>query len=125
VREVDPDKRRECFRLLALGILVFVFVLLILRQHLQCVRTGYEIEQLKVEREALEERKHQMLERQASLTDPQRIDTLAREDLGMVPPGPRQVMPAGADTVAAPEQTESVQLARNSSAVGGDDPGEP
>ena len=125
VREVDPEKRRECFRLLGVGILLFLCLLLMLRQHLQCVRISYEIEQLKVQRAALEEWKHQLLLKQAALSDPQRIDTLAREDLGMVPPNPQQVVQAGAVDTVLPEQPESEQLARNSSALGGDDPGQP
>jgi cell division protein FtsL len=125
VREVDPEKRRECFRLLGVGILVFLSVLLILRQHLQCVRIGYEIEQLKVQRVALEEWQHQLQLQQAALSDPQRIDTLARKDLGMVPPDPRQVIQAVSADAVLPEQPESVQLARNSSATGGGDPSVP
>ena len=125
VREVDPEKRRECFSLLGLGILVFLSVLLLSWQHLQCVRAGYEIEQLKVQRAALEEWEHQLAVEQAALADPQRIDTLARKDLGMVSPSPQQVIQWGGAGTPSPQQPESAEFARNFSAVGENNPGEP
>ena len=88
VREVDVERRRECFSLLGLGVLVFLFVLLFAWQHFQCVRYGYQVEQLKIECATLEEQNHQLRLEQAALADPQRIDTLARTRLGMVTPEP-------------------------------------
>lgn len=123
-REVDPKKRRECYRLLGLCILAFVSVFLMSRQHLQCVRAGYEIEQLKAERAAMEEQNHQLLLKQATLSDPQRIDGLAGT-LGLVSPDPRQLMQGAGADAPLPKQPESTELARNSSAVGADNPGEP
>ena len=123
-REVDLEKRRECFSLLGLGILVFLFGLLFAWQHFQCVRNGYQIEQLKSERTALEEWNHQLRLEQASLADPQRIDTLARQELGLVSPGPQQVIQVGGPE-ATPQQPESPELARNFSAGSGPNPGQP
>jgi len=125
VREVDPEKRRECFSLLGLCVLVFISVLLLSWQHLQCVRAGYEIEQLKVQRTALEESEHQLALEQAALADPQRIDRLARKDLGMVSPAPQQVIQWGGAEPPSPQQTESAEFARNFSAAGENNPGEP
>jgi cell division protein FtsL len=124
VREVDVERRRECFSLLGLGVLVFLFVLLFAWQHFQCVRYGYQVEQLKTERAALDEWNHQLRLEQASLADPQRIDTLARTRLGMVSPSPQQVIRVGEpEPVAA--ILESPELARNFSAGGGENPHEP
>jgi cell division protein FtsL len=114
-REIDPEKRRECFSLLGLGILVFLFGLLFAWQHFQCVRNGYQIEQLKAERGALEEWNHQLRLEQASLADPQRIDTLARKELGLVPPSAEQVIQVGGSG-AAPPASEDSEWARNFSA---------
>jgi cell division protein FtsL len=125
VREVDPEKRRECFSLLGLGILVFLSVLLLSWQHLQCVRAGYEIEQLKVQRTALEEWEHQLVVEEAALANPERIDTLARKDLGMVSPSPQQVIQWGGAGPPSPQQPGSAEFARNFSAVDEDNPGEP
>ncbi len=124
VREVDVERRRECFSLLGLGVLVFLFVLLFAWQHFQCVRDGYQVEQLKTERAAQEEWNHQLRLEQASLADPQRIDTLARTRLGMVSPRPQQVIRVGEPEPAA-AILESPELARNFSAGGGETPHEP
>jgi cell division protein FtsL len=91
-REVDREKRRECFGVLGLGVLVFLFVLLISWQHFQCVRYGYQIEEVRSQRGALEEWNHQLRLQQASLADPQRIDTLARKELGFASPNAQQVI---------------------------------
>jgi len=116
-REVDPQKRRECYGLLGLSVLVFSFVLLFAWQHFQCVRDGYQVEQLKTQRTALEEWNHQLRLEQASLADPQRIDTLARQELGLASPGPQQVIRLEEPAGAAADRTE---WARNFSASGGD-----
>ena len=125
VREVGPEKCRECFSLLGLGILAFLFVLLFSWQHLQCVRAGYEIEGLKTQRVELQEWNHHLRLTQAALADPQRIDTLARKDLGMVSPGPQQVIQWSGADASSLQQPESVQIARNSPTVGDGNPGEP
>jgi cell division protein FtsL len=124
VREIDTERRRECFRLLGLGVLVFLFVLLFAIQHFQCVRYGYQIEQLKTEYATLEEQNHQFRLEQAALADPQRIDTLARTRLGMVSPGPQQVIRVGGPDPAA-RALESPELARNFSVGSGNIPHEP
>ena len=124
MREVDVERRRECFSLLGLGVLVFLFVLLFAWQHFQCVRYGYQVEQFKTERATLEEQNHRLRLEQAALADPQRIDTLARTQLGMVSPSPQQVIRMdSSDRVAA--ATDSPEFARNFSVNNGDTPHEP
>jgi cell division protein FtsL len=125
VREVGLEKWREYFSLLGLGILVFLFVLLFSWQHLQCVQDGYEIEGLKAQRVKLQEWNHQLQLSQAGLADPQRIDTLARKDLGMVSPRPQQVIQWSGADVPSSQQPENAQFARNSPTVGDDNPSEP
>ena len=124
VREVDVERRRECFSLLGLGVLVFLFVLLFAWQHFQCVRHGYQIEQLKAEYATLEEQNHQFRLEQAALADPKRIDTLARTRLGMVTPGPQQLIRVDGPELGA-DAFESPKLARNFSVGSGDIPHEP
>ena len=124
VREVDVERRRECFSLLGLGLLVFLFVLLFAGQHFQCVRYGYQVEQLKTDRAALEEWNRQLRLEQASLADPERIDRLARTQLGMVSPSPQQVIRVGEPEPAA-ASSESLELAHNISVGSGETPHEP
>jgi cell division protein FtsL len=124
VREIDVERRRECFSLLGLGVLVFLFVLLFAWQHFQCVRYGYQIEQFKAEYATQEEQNHRLRLEQAALADPERIDTLARTRLGMVTPSPQQVMRVDGPEPAA-DPLESPELAHNLSVGSGDTPHEP
>jgi cell division protein FtsL len=119
MREVDLERRRECFSLLGLGVLVFLFVLLFAWQHFQCVRYGYQIETFKAERAMLEEQNHQLRLEQAALADPERIDTLARTRLGMVLPKPQQVIQASRPVPAA-SAFGNPELARNLSVGSGE-----
>ncbi len=123
VREVDVERRREWFGLLGMGTLVFLFGLLVACQHFKCVRHGYQIEQLKAEYAALEDQNHQLRLEEAALADPQRIDTLARTQLGMVTPGPQQVIRVAPEP--ARHAFDSPQWARNFSVGSGDIPHEP
>jgi cell division protein FtsL len=125
VREVGLEKCRECFSLLGLGILVFLSVFLSSWPHLQCVRAGYEIEELKAQRGALQEWNHQLRLAQAALADPQRIDTLARKDLGMVSPSPQQVIQWGGADAPSAQAPESAPFRENSATLGDGNVGGP
>ncbi|TAM80636.1 MAG: hypothetical protein EPN47_15375 [Acidobacteria bacterium] len=94
-REIDREERRECFSLLVLGSLAFLFIMLFAWQHFECVRYGYLLQQLKQEQAEKVERNHALKVQFASLSDPERIDTLARSALGLVPPKPSQVIQIG------------------------------
>lgn len=109
-REVNPEQRRECFALLGLGVLIFGFVFLFAWQHFQCVRYGYQIEQLKLQQATLEEWNHKLRIEQASLADPQRIDILARQS-GLASPSPQQVIrvgPSGSAPISNPEMARII-----------------
>jgi len=95
-REVDAEKRHECYSLLGLGIPVLLFCLLLARQHFQHIRYGYQIQELKGQRASLEEWNRRLRLDEASLADPQRIDAYARQKLGLAPPAPQQVIHLGA-----------------------------
>lgn len=114
-REVDPVRRRECYGLLGLSVVVFFFGLLFAWQHFQCVQFGYRIEQAKTQKASFEEWNHQLRLERAALADPQRIDYLARKRLGLVPPDPKQVI-----RVTPEDEQDSSVLARNVLVLGGD-----
>jgi cell division protein FtsL len=111
-REVDSEKRRECFGLLGLGTLFFLFIMIFAWQHFECVRYGYRIEQLREKQAAIEEWNHALKMEAASLTDPQRIDTLARTDLGLVPPEPGQIIQVS-KSPAASSSASGMEFAGN------------
>ncbi len=124
VRQVDVERRREFLSLLGLGILVFSFLLLLAWQHFQGVRNGYQVEQLKADYAALEEQNHVYRLEQAALADPQRIDSMARKQLGMVTPDPQQLIRTGGSSPAQ-ASSEAPEFARNFSAGSADIPHEP
>lgn len=110
-REVDGETRRECFCLLGLVFLVFLFVFVFAWQSSGFVREGYQIEKTRAQRDALEEWNRQLALEHASLADPQRIDTLARRELGLTLPQPQQVIRLGGAAPAA--EAHSTEFARN------------
>lgn len=91
-REVDPAKNRQCFVLLGMVGLAFLFVFFFAWEHFRCVRYGYEIEQLKSQCAALTVWNERLHLEQALLADPQRIDRLARADLGLTLPESQQIV---------------------------------
>lgn len=91
VRVEDPRRGREMKQFgVALGCL-FLLVMTFAWQHFRAIEYGYKIESLKVQREGLIEENHALRLEQASLRDPQRIDTLARQ-LGLQSPQAGQVI---------------------------------
>ena len=110
-REVDGETRRECFCLLGLGVLVFLFVLIVAWQSFVFVRVGYQLEGVRAQQAALEEWNRQLALERASLADPQRIDTLARRDLGLALPQSQQIIRLEGAAPAA--EARSAEVARN------------
>lgn len=91
VRVVDPHSRRECLGLVICVLAVFLLALLYIGPHLALLRTGYRLEDLKREHEALAESNRQLQVKEATLRDPQRIYSIARK-LGLEAPAPEQVV---------------------------------
>ena len=111
-REVDPDRKRECYSLLFTAILLFTVILGIAWQHFDCVRGNYQIEELKRESLSLRDLNKQLRLEKAAMTDPQRIDALARQDLGLIPPAPQQVIQVEG-ALPDPAQAGDPEFARN------------
>ncbi|MGH9397776.1 MAG: cell division protein FtsL [Terriglobia bacterium] len=95
VREPDPAERRQFVRLLGACACIFLVIFGIALLHFECQHYGYEISQLKSESAQLRESNQKLQLEQALLTDPQRIDQLARQDLGLRPTQPQQVVRLG------------------------------
>ncbi len=108
-REVNPQQRREFLVLLGLSAVIFFFVFLFSWQHFQCVRYGYQIEQLKLQRADLEEWNDRLRVEEASLADPQRIDALARQS-GLASPSPQQIIRVGSGEDAP---STDIEMARS------------
>ena len=93
VRPAAPGRLRECCRRVVLGALVAAGGLLYAWQHFQCIRLGYQLEELKAERGRAVELNHQFKLEAASLRSPMRIDAIARWQLGLTAPIAAQVVP--------------------------------
>jgi cell division protein FtsL len=107
--EVDADTLRECYALLGLGVVVFLFLMIFVWQSFAFVRDGYELESARSDQKALLEWNRQLRVEHAALADPQRIDALARKELGLAIPQPGQVIRLGVDTPAAQGPAEFAQ----------------
>ena len=89
VKVTDPKRRHE---MMIFGVVLGVFFLLALTyvwQHFSSIEYGYRIEQLAAERDTLAESNRVLRLEEATLKDPERIDTIARR-MGMQPPAPGQ-----------------------------------
>jgi cell division protein FtsL len=86
--------------LLALAMLAFL--LLFVWERVEVVRVGYHIERLKAQRTALQRERDELEVQVSALTSSERIARVAKEQLGMTPPQPGQVVLVRQD--AAPQQ---------------------
>lgn len=91
VKIEDPKSSRERKQLgIALACL-FLLVMTYAWQHFRAIEYGYKIESLRMQRDSLLEQNRALQLEDASLRDPQRIDTLARQ-LGLQSPQAGQII---------------------------------
>ena len=93
VRQLAPDRLRECCRLVLLGAVLAGGGLFYAWQHFQCIQLNYQLEELKAERGRAAELNVQLKLEAATLRSPMRIDVIARRQLGLTVPVPGQVAP--------------------------------
>ena len=101
VKADDPERRREMRTFTAVMSVLFVLVMVYVWQHFSAIEIGYHVETQKQQVEQLREENRQLRLSEAQLTDPGRIDRMARQ-LGLEEPLPGQVVrPEGGDPNAA------------------------
>jgi len=101
VKADDPERRREMRTFAATMGLLFVLAMVYVWQHFSAIEVGYKIERQKTQVEQLAEENRQLRLSEAQLSDPGRIDQIARQ-LGMDAPQPGQVIrPDGSSTRGA------------------------
>src|SRR6266853_2298048 len=92
----DPKRNREMRTFVAALCCLFLLVMTYAWQHFTAIEYGYKIESLKTQRDGLAEMNRALRLEEASLRDPERIDTLARR-LGLQSPQAGQVIRMDSD----------------------------
>jgi len=92
VKVADPREHRAQTRLVLMSLVLFMALLGAACIRFATVRAGYRIEELKGQREQLLEANRQFRLEEASLRRPERIDAIARRQLGFSFPAPGQVV---------------------------------
>ena len=91
VKADDPERKREMRLFTTVMSVLFALVMLYVWQHFSSIQMGYAIETQKTLVENLREQNRQYRLSEAQLTEPGRIDALARQ-LGLDTPQPGQVI---------------------------------
>ena len=93
VRFVAPDHMRECARVVSLGALIAMGAFLYAWQHFETIQLRYQLESLRSERAQAAELNQELKLEMAGLRAPERIDIIARRQLGLTAPVAGQVAP--------------------------------
>src|SRR6266702_1119182 len=92
LRETDANGHRDYIIVTALAAMFLFGLFAYGWQHYQWIQYGYRIEEAQKKKERLAETGRQLRLERASLSNPQRIDSIARKQLGMVVPAPGQLV---------------------------------
>jgi cell division protein FtsL len=97
VKADDPVRRREMRTFTLVMSALFLLVMVYVWQHFASIEVGYHVETQKAQVEQLREENRQLRLTQAELSDPGRIDKIAKQ-LGLDQPQPGQIVrPDGGD----------------------------
>jgi hypothetical protein len=114
VKAADPERVREMRLFCAAMTILFSLVMVYGLQHFSAIESGYRVESEKQTLDQMREDNRQLRLAEAQLTEPGRIDKLARE-MGLLEPQPGQVIHAsdapgepGAPALAQVSQPASV-----------------
>lgn len=91
VKADDPERRREMRTFTAVMSVLFCLVMVYVWQHFAAIEVGYHVEAQKQQMIQLEEQNRELRLSEAQLTDPGRIDRIAKQ-LGLDAPAPGQVV---------------------------------
>jgi cell division protein FtsL len=91
VKADDPDRHREMRTFTMVMTLLFALTMVYVWQHFSAIEVGYNVEAQKQQVEQLREQNRQLRLSEAQLSDPGRIDQIAKQ-LGLNTPLPGQVV---------------------------------
>ena len=114
IREADVSSHRDYIIITVLAAMFLFGLFGYGWQHYQWIQYGYKIEEAQKKKEQLSEIGRQLRLERATLRKPQRIDSIARGELGMVVPQPGQLVTFNADApltipAPAPQAPQEVQ----------------
>jgi cell division protein FtsL len=92
IREADVKSHRDYLVVTVLGAMFLLGLFVYAWQHYQWIQYGYRIQEAQKKKEHLAEISRQLRLERATLRTPQRIDAIARRELGMVIPAPGQLV---------------------------------
>jgi len=101
VKADDPERRREMRRFTVAMVFLFAFTMVYVWQHLASIEVGYTVEVQKQQVEQLRETNRQLRLTEAQLSEPGRIDQIAKQ-LGLNAPAPGQVVRPDGSAAGAP-----------------------
>jgi cell division protein FtsL len=105
VRHTEPVKMKNLYRTVALGSVIAVFFVLYIYQHFKCIDLSFQLEAARAERSTAASQNSSLKLEIAGLSNPKRIDTIARKQLGLGETLPSQIREfqaaAGAEVAAA------------------------
>ena len=113
VKADDPERRREMRQFTVVMSLFFALTMVYVWQHFSAIEVGYRVEAQKTQVEQLREQNRQLRLQEAQLSDPGRIDTIARQ-LGLSTPLPGQVVRPEGDAGMPQPVLAQVQLPQHS-----------
>ena len=120
VKERDRARARELRKLVLYGAAIVVPLLVYVWQRVEFLRVSYRVEALKRERQQLQDQNKQLGVERSFLLSPDRIERVARKELGLVDPQPSDVRRVAVvdghinDVQAAGRRTETARPARGS-----------
>jgi cell division protein FtsL len=101
VKADDPERRREMRSFTIAMTLFFALTMVYVWQHFSAIEVGYKVEAQKQQVEQLRETNRQLRLNEAQLSDPGRIDRIAKQ-LGLDEPAPGQVVRPDGSTLGTP-----------------------
>jgi cell division protein FtsL len=110
VKADDPERRREMRTFTATVGLLFLLMMVYVWQHFSAIEVGYQIEAQKTQVEQMREQNRQLRLTEAQLSDPGRIDLIARQ-LGLDAPQPGQVVRPDGSTGNVPVLAQATRPA--------------
>ena len=106
VKADDPERRREMRTFTATMSILFLLVMVYVWQHFSAIEVGYQVETQKQQVEQMREQNRQLRLTEAQLSDPGRIDQIAKQ-LGLDAPRPGQMVHPDGSGTNAPVMAQS------------------